>query len=267
MNSFIKKALRKSRYLVLNNPFTNWILVLLSIDHLPKELLHNNDWQNKKYNEDKTLEENVGYSRIPAIEKLVDLSKAKLTEFTREYLKPGDPVLDIGCGTGIFLKTLEPQGLSLYGIDLNAQFLAKAEALLPNAHLFLGNYLENFSAPKEFKLIYCCGVLMYIEPSNIKRFFDKLHSELSPGGYVFIQYSQAMKITDLLYPNITYVKYSPARLEKIVSPKFSIVRHEHFYDGRKVGWYDSKHYYFPDGTNSRLDTLENSYLLIIQKPV
>jgi len=265
MVTFAKKAANKILSFVLNNPDTNWLLVLFSLDHLPKELLHRNDWEIREYNDDKTLEENVGYSMVPHIQNLVEIARSKFIEFAETHLEPTDAILDIGCGTVVMLKSLENSGFYLYGIDMNRAFLKIAEKRLPKAHFFKGNYLKDFIAPKKFNLICCFSVLMYVEPSNLKAFFDKIYNDLAPGGYAFFQYHHAMDLLDLLYPDITYVRYSPHKLENAVRDKFNIVKHEQFYNGRKIGWYDSQHYFFPDGTNTRLDTIENTCLLIIQR--
>lgn len=243
------------------------MLILFKLDHLPKEVLHRNDYQTRRYDETLSIQENVGYSHLPAIQKLVDKAQETLVEFTLKNVPEHTAILDIGCGTGIFLQRFNNKNYYQYGIDLNRSFLDKAELYLPKAHLFKGNYITSFKTPRKFNLICSFSVTMYIEPSRMRLFFDKIYNDLNPGGYVFIQYSQAMNFTDLFYPDLTYIKYSPRRINTIVSRKFIVVKHEHFYDGRKVGWFDNKHYYFPDGTNSRLDTLENSFLLILQKPL
>lgn len=266
MTVFVRKLANKIASVLLNNPTTNWILIVTGYDHLPKEALRKNNYNKREYLDKLSPEENVGYSLIPEIQKLVDAAQVRLRTFAVEHLKDGQAILDIGCGTGLFLKRFNEDSFEIYGIDLNRAFLDKAKAILPKAHLFNANYLTGFSAPRKFDLICSFSVTMYIEPSRMKAFFDKIYDDLNPGGYVFIQYSHAMSFTDLLYPELTYIKYSPRRIDKIVSQKFITIKHEHFYDGHKVGWYDKERYYFPDGTNTRLDTLENSFILILQKP-
>ena len=253
----------KILYIIFNNPFTNWVLVLLNIDDLPKELLNHNDWKKRTYNEEMSLLENAGYSEIPEIQKLVDTSKAKLIEFVKKNIDEQKAILDIGFGTGLFLKEIEQYRFYLYGIDMNRQFVTRSEGYLPKAHLFLGNYLQ-FKAPKKFKLIFSISMLMYLEPSRIKKFFNKLYDDLDPNGYVFIQYPHALSFKDLLYPDITYVRYSPKQLERFVRGKFNVIKSEHFYDGRKIGWFDNNHYYFPN-SKIRTDTVENTSILVLQK--
>jgi cyclopropane fatty-acyl-phospholipid synthase-like methyltransferase len=265
MNNIFQKVLSRFLGVALNNTVTNQLLVLLSLDHLPKKILNRNDWTKWQYHEDKTFQENVGFSHIPAIQKLVDEAHAKLVEFCRQHLQAGNAVLDIGCGTGLYLQSISKNGYELYGVDMNKRFLEKTAEHLPYAQLAQAHYLDDFIAPVKFNLICSFSMLEYVEPSNLKNFFRKISDDLKPSGYVFILYPHALSFYDLLYPDITYVNHSPRRLGKAVSEKFNVIAHHHFYDGRKINWYDSQHYFFPDGTNKRLDTIENNSLLILQK--
>ncbi len=243
----------------------NRILVFLGVDYLAKNYLKHNDWAARKYQEDKTLQENVGCSHVTYIQNLVDDTHITFKRFVDANIKPTSTVLDIGCGTGLFLKDLEDKNLELYGIDLNTAFLEKAKELVPAATYYSGSFFDKFERNNKFDLLSCFSVMMYIEPSRIEEFFDKMYALLNKDGFVFIQYIHALSYRDLLYPDITYTKYSPERIENIVAKKFSVVKHEHFYYSHKVGKYDLKRYYFPDGYKNRLDTIENSYLLILQK--
>lgn len=263
--NLFRRIFIKVFYFFANNILVNRLLVFWSFDYIAKTYLKHNDWATREYREDKTLQENVGCSHVVYIQNLVDDTHLTFKRFTNTNIKSGGSVLDIGCGTGLFLKDLENSDLELYGVDLNAAFLEKAKQLVPKATYYRGSFLDKFVGNKTFDLLSCFSVLMYIEPSRIEEFFDKMYALLNKDGFVFIQYIHALSYRDLLYPDITYTKYSPERIDKIVSKKFSVVKHEHFYYSHKVGKYDLKRYYFPDGHKNRYDSIENSYLLILQK--
>jgi len=262
---FFRKILNRLFYFLANNILLNRLLVFLKIDYVAKLYLRHNDWAARKYQEDKTLQENVGCSHITYIQNLVDDTHLTFKRFVKENIKPGSSVLDIGCGTGLFLKDLEDMNLELHGVDLNTAFLEKAKGLVPQARYYCGSFFDDFEKGKKFDLLSCFSVMMYIEPSRIESFFDKMLNIMNKDGFVFIQYVHALSYRDLLYPDITYTKYSPEKIDGIVSKKFHVVKHEHFYYSHKVGKYDTKRYYFPDGHKNRLDSIENSYLLILQK--
>lgn len=45
-----------------------------------------------------------------------------------KVLRPGDRVLDIGCGAGYTVETLQALGFQALGVDLNSELIAKAKA-------------------------------------------------------------------------------------------------------------------------------------------
>jgi len=260
----INRYLERAALLLVNNVFVNWLWVLLRKDDLSKRISQNYNWAARKFREDKSLQENVGYSDLPHITALISRSHKEFAQFAAEHLPPQAKILDIGCGTGLYLKGLNNSGFSLFGVDLNKEFLEKAKMLVPDGTFECCDFME-YRSDTKFDLIGAFGMLIYIEPSRIRSFFGKIAAFLNPGGYVYIIYPHALTMNDVLYKDLTYVRYSPLKIEKVVSENFEVVEHRHNYDGRKVKWFDDKKYYFPDGTNTRTDTIENSYLLIARK--
>jgi SAM-dependent methyltransferase len=57
----------------------------------------------------------------------------------RVDLKPGQPVLDIGCGVGAFLRLVADRGARSFGLDASQALLAVARTRLPDADLRLGD--------------------------------------------------------------------------------------------------------------------------------
>lgn len=78
-----------------------------------------------------------------------------------EFLSPqkGKKILDIGCGTGYFLKAAEEKGLETYGIDLSEEAIEIAKEMTKNSRLEAGSgeslkYSDDF-----FDYVACLGSL------------------------------------------------------------------------------------------------------------
>jgi SAM-dependent methyltransferase len=56
----------------------------------------------------------------------------------RVPLEPGQFVLDIGCGAGVFLGLVDERGAEPFGIDASEALIATARARVPNADLRVG---------------------------------------------------------------------------------------------------------------------------------
>lgn len=258
----IKKIFNRTRNLLLNNLIVNNLLILIKKDHLIKKW--KNNWTKMKYDSTKIDEDNyMGCSQNSTIQQFVKDTNNTIKKSIDKYFYDSKSVLDIGCGTGAYLINFSEQE-SLTGIDLNESFLREAKKNIPSLETIHGNFLK-VNLVNKYDLIVAIGVLMYIEPSSITNFFEKLSISLNGGGKIFFQYSHALSLKDIFYNDLSYVRYSPAYLEEVMEPFFSVLEHKHFFDDRTVNKFDTIKYFFPNNKKNRIDTIQNTYLLIAQK--
>jgi SAM-dependent methyltransferase len=71
----------------------------------------------------------------------------------RAPVGPGDRVLDVGCGTGTFLRLCADRGATTSGIDAAEGLLALARARVPEADLRHGDMLALPFADNSFDLV------------------------------------------------------------------------------------------------------------------
>ncbi|WP_457596204.1 class I SAM-dependent DNA methyltransferase [Hydrogenimonas sp.] len=105
-----------------------------------------------------------------------------LYDYYRRLLKPLVPasLIDIGCGNGRFLKSLEKSGIGrLFGIDLSREMVARARALGVEAEATdLCEVTERFEAATAV-----FDVLNYIPPQDVPSFLGCVAEVLEPGGH------------------------------------------------------------------------------------
>lgn len=84
----------------------------------------------------------------------------ELEYFLREIARSGEPVLDLGCGTGRLLVPLLKSGIDIDGCDFSSDMLelcrrrAASEGFSPN---LINASMHAFAAPRSYKTIYICG--------------------------------------------------------------------------------------------------------------
>lgn len=248
--------LRTILYKLTHNIFINNLAILLRIENRLKS--SNAMWRNYKVDTSKTLQEIVGFSHRPDVEEALAKAHSDLISIADTHLKTGGRVLDIGCGTGLYLKDLHGKGYGLSGIDMSAEMIIVATKELPDVTFYIGDFM-NFRFPARFDLIYSVSVLEYIARNDLDAHFERLAANLNSGGIIFIHYPHALRRMDTLYPDLNYIKYSPSVVERTARHYFKILKHEHCFDGRVIKNYDHQPYPSVSGT------FKNGYLLIAQK--
>ena len=78
-----------------------------------------------------------------------------------DYLRaqPGKSILDVGCGTGYFLKAADKRQLKTYGTDISDESVKIAKKVSPNSKITIGKG-EQLKFPKNsFDYVTCLGAL------------------------------------------------------------------------------------------------------------
>ena len=93
-------------------------------------------WRGKDY---KNIEEAKEYWRNANLNDLVyimDTNKKQRVDWisvATRFVEPNSSVLDVGCGTGLMVETLDPS-VDYYGIDLNQVYVETARSDYPGYH-------------------------------------------------------------------------------------------------------------------------------------
>jgi len=90
----------------------------------------------------------------------------------------GKRLIDVGCGSGVFLSEAVRQGWQCWGIDFSPFAVAAARRQVPEARIE-NNTLENLSSVEKFDLINLSHVLEHLTDPNqaLRTCYDRLNSD------------------------------------------------------------------------------------------
>jgi SAM-dependent methyltransferase len=95
----------------------------------------------------------------------------------------GGALLDIGCSSGAFLRTLQGDGLQLFGIEISPDEARKAE-MASGARVFAGGILDAPFANESFDIITCFDVLEHVY--DLQKVVERVRQWLKPGGIFYV---------------------------------------------------------------------------------
>jgi SAM-dependent methyltransferase len=243
--------------LLLNNRYINKLLILIGQDGFIKNF--RNNWVLAKLDPKKSLQENVGFSHQEEIQAAINKLHQDIKNIIKENNINSGKVLDIGCGTGLYLNDFDKNYFELYGTDLNRAFLDEAQKLIPEGRFYNQDFLS-IQLELNFEVILCISVIEYIPPSKLKAFFNKINQKLTVNGIFILQYPHAIYSSDEYYSDLSYVRYSPKVIEKYLPNGIEIISHRHFLDDRIIIDYDRKPY-----DSNMENSFRNGYLLVVKK--
>ena len=101
-------------------------------------------------------------------------------------LTKNNTIIDIGCGSGEYIKTLEEKRFrQTYGIDFSKEMLKSAKKNTSNTPLSIGDLENTAIKNKKIDTIIMISVLQYI--SGYKKTLKEMHRILKPEGKLIIQ--------------------------------------------------------------------------------
>jgi SAM-dependent methyltransferase len=102
------------------------------------------------------------------------------------FFKPGDTVLDVGCGTGVKSKYLLNKGLNVTGIDFSEKLIAIAMQDVPTGCFFLKDIYLPLGLKQQFDGAFAQAVLLHFPKKEIPKILSNILEPLKAGGYFYI---------------------------------------------------------------------------------
>ena len=130
------------------------------------------------------------------------------------FFRDSSPVLDIGCGRGVFLELLSEAGIEAFGIDHSEEALAKCrEKGFIVRREDARSYLS--AEPGRFGGIFCSHVIEHMGYEDALAFMGLCHRALRPGGILLLVTPNPEDIcimSDIFWLDPTHIRPYPRLL-------------------------------------------------------
>ena len=219
-------------------------------------------------------------------EVMAELNYDLWLEFIEEYLKPGDNVLDLACGTATLCTMLKLKGYDPEGLDLSETILEIAKEKMKVNHLSFPLHhadMTSFNLNKKFNMVTCFfdSVNFLSDLKQVKKLFDCAYSHLKDDGYFIIDiFSKELlkeyENNDIVEDNVTFKldwktkKTSPTSLKHTIKitegdDVFTENYYEYYYDIKELSNKKFKLVKISGDFNDDLEPEDERILLVYQK--
>lgn len=146
---------------------------------------------------------------------------AAIAEMLEERIRPGQRVLDLGCGTGWLGLALTPKNLDMVGVDLSERMIALArERGYRELHAMEMHAYLAACPPATFDVATAADVLIYV--GRLDDLFDQVWRVLAPGG-LFVFSIEESSAAEFSLQNTGRYSHSRAYLKRLAGFRFAMV--------------------------------------------
>lgn len=122
-----------------------------------------------------------------------------LADFVK-LLKPGQKVLDAGCGHGFNADYMTKKGLEIIGVDLSPEMIKLAKKQNPKIDFQMADMRELEYPNHSFDAIVASFSLIHLPKKDVPEVFKKFNQFLKPGGLIYIGIQEG-KSRELMQPS------------------------------------------------------------------
>lgn len=167
-----------------------------------------------------------------------------------------DFLLDMGCGSGLFIEHFRKRGCKIIGVDISDQIIKRNKIKYPDIQFYVGNLLSYKCDSVKYTKIFCNSVLLYINGlSRAEKGILNLLKILKKEGKLWLG--------DIPMPNPDLCDKNYIRIEKSTGWKIQHYPPQFFFElARKT---DSKCYMYYQEVSGKNSSAYRYDIMLVKK--
>lgn len=122
----------------------------------------------------------------PFVSSTKDVEFNKMQNMLLKYLKKGDYILDLGCGSGRDSKAFLEKGFKVVSVDGSEKLCNIASSYIGQEVIF--TTFQNFKSDIKFNGIWACASLLHLPYKDLKEVIKNLRNNLKEEGYFYLSF-------------------------------------------------------------------------------
>lgn len=115
-----------------------------------------------------------------------DVEFNKMQNMLLKYLKKGDYILDLGCGSGRDSKAFLEKGFKVVSVDGSEKLCNIVSSYIGQEVIF--TTFQNFKSDIKFNGIWACASLLHLPYKDLKEVIKNLRNNLKEEGYFYLSF-------------------------------------------------------------------------------
>lgn len=144
--------------------------------------------------------------------------------------------LELGCGYGREGSEIAKRVAEYVGIDASKEFVAMAKERYPQLNVSVAD-MEEYEFPK-VDVIFAFASLLHVQPTEVKKIFQKAHASLSNKGIfsITLQEGEGETLRDEPLGKRMFYLYTPEKIQELAENFEEVYLHHYELNGKK--WFE-----------------------------
>lgn len=172
-------------------------------------------------------------------QKWIVSSQSEKTQFLSRCRVSGGSILDVGCGSGFFLRALDPKTWDRFGVETSADASRAAEAALGSGHVFAGTLTQSSWEDSRFEAVTFWSALEHMNEPRVN--LRETRRIMRKGGTLIVQVPNAASYQARVFEGQWFALDTPRHRYHFTLPVLKRLLSETGFEVFRISYFSKAH--------------------------